>query len=238
MKAIWPFRHLGLKVLSLGLAVLLWMVVAGEETVERGLRVPLELQQFPTGLELAERSRRRSWMSACAARRARSSRVGTGDIVAVLDLRAARPGRRLFQLTPEQVRAPFGVRGRAGRRRPASRSSSSTRGDTAVPVAPSVEGDPAPGYVVGKITVDPAMVEIIGTGERGASRRPKRSPSRSRSAARASRRHRERHRRPARSGASAEDAAARHGHVQVRPGPRERPGARSARPPARISGPI
>ena len=34
------------------LAVLLWMVVAGEETVERGLRVPLELQQFPAGLEL------------------------------------------------------------------------------------------------------------------------------------------------------------------------------------------
>ena len=43
---------LGLKVLSVGLAVLLWMVVAGEETVERGLRVPLELQQVPAGLEL------------------------------------------------------------------------------------------------------------------------------------------------------------------------------------------
>ena len=28
------------------------MVVSGEETVERGLRVPLELQQFPAGLEL------------------------------------------------------------------------------------------------------------------------------------------------------------------------------------------
>ena len=49
---MWPFRHLGLKLLSFGLAVSLWMVVAGEETVERGLRVPLELQQFPSGLEL------------------------------------------------------------------------------------------------------------------------------------------------------------------------------------------
>jgi hypothetical protein len=47
---IWPFRHLGLKALSLGLAVLLWMVVAGEEPVERGLRVPLEFQQVPSGL--------------------------------------------------------------------------------------------------------------------------------------------------------------------------------------------
>ena len=49
---IWPFRHFGLKLLSLGLALSLWMVVAGEETVERSLRVPLELQQFPAGLEL------------------------------------------------------------------------------------------------------------------------------------------------------------------------------------------
>ena len=37
------------------------------------------------------------------------SRVSPGDIVAVLDLRGARAGRRLFHLTPEQVRAPFGV---------------------------------------------------------------------------------------------------------------------------------
>src|SRR5207302_56403 len=44
-RVFWPFGHLGLKLLSFGLALLLWMVVSGEETVERGLRVPLELQQ-------------------------------------------------------------------------------------------------------------------------------------------------------------------------------------------------
>ena len=37
MKRMWPFRHLGLKLTSVGLAVLLWMTVSGEETVERGL---------------------------------------------------------------------------------------------------------------------------------------------------------------------------------------------------------
>ena len=52
MATIWPFRHLGLKVLSVVLALLLWMIVSGEEIVERGLRVPLELQQVPVGLEL------------------------------------------------------------------------------------------------------------------------------------------------------------------------------------------
>src|SRR5437867_4061680 len=52
MATIWPFRHLGLKALSVVLALLLWMIVSGEEMVERGLRVPLELQQAPVGLEL------------------------------------------------------------------------------------------------------------------------------------------------------------------------------------------
>src|ERR1700730_15931565 len=106
----WAFRHLVLKLLSVALAVLLWMVVAGEETVERGLRIPLELQQFPPGLELDGEP-----PSLVDARvRGASgtlSRLSSGDVVAVIDLRGAREGRRVFPLTPDPVRAPFGVEG-------------------------------------------------------------------------------------------------------------------------------
>jgi len=157
---IWPFRHLGLKLLSLGLAVLLWMAVAGEEIVERGLRVPLELQQMPANVELsgdvptAVDVRVRGASGAL-------SRIGAGDVVAVLDLRAARPGRRLFPLTPDQVRAPFGVD--IVQVTPSAVAmafeASATR---TVPVVPSVDGRPAAGYVVGALTADPATVEIVG----------------------------------------------------------------------------
>ena len=41
MKMPWPFGNLGLKALSVGIGVLLWMSVSGEEPVERGLRAPL-----------------------------------------------------------------------------------------------------------------------------------------------------------------------------------------------------
>jgi YbbR domain-containing protein len=160
MARIWPFRHLGLKVLSLVLAVLLWMVVSGEETVERGLRVPLELLQVPAGLELTGE------VPATVDVRVRGasgslSRVSTGDVVAVLDLRSARSGRRLFPLTPEQVRVPFGVevvQVQPSALAMAFESSASRQ----VPVVPAVDGRPAPGYVVGLMTADPKTVEVIG----------------------------------------------------------------------------
>jgi YbbR domain-containing protein len=145
---------------SLVLAVLLWFVIAGEETVERGLRVPLELVQFPAGLELQAEA------PAVVDVRVRGSsttlsQVAAGDIVAFLDLHAARPGRRVFQLTPEQVRVPFDVE--VVQVSPSSITmvfeNSRTR---VVPISASLEGVPAPGYVVGEVTVQPASVEVIG----------------------------------------------------------------------------
>ena len=158
--AIWPFRHFGLKVLSIALAVLLWMVIAGDETVERGLRVPLELQQFPPGLELL------GDVPTTADIRVRGasgtlSRLSPGDIVAVVDLRGARPGERLFHLTPEQVRTPFGVD--VVQVMPATVAVVfEAQAVRSVPIRPAVEGKPAAGYVVGEISAIPPTAEIVG----------------------------------------------------------------------------
>ena len=162
MKRLWPFRNFGLKLLSVSIGVLLWISVSGEEIVERGLRAPLELQQFPAGLEIQGEApstvdvRVRGTSGAL-------SRVGPGDLVAVLDLHGVRAGNRLFAMTPEQVRSPFGVE--VIQVTPSTIAlaleDSLTR---EVPVVPSVEGTPAPGYVmVGKPVVSPDKVEIIGS---------------------------------------------------------------------------
>src|ERR1700730_1412562 len=160
MRAIWPFRHVGLKLLSVAIAVLLWMVIAGEETVERGLRVPLELQQFPPGLELL------GDVPTTADVRVRGasgtlSRVSPGDIVAVLDLRGARAGERLFHLTPEQVRAPFGVEV-IQVTPPTVAVVFEKAASRIVPIKPAIEGRPAAGYVLGKSAADPPTVEVVG----------------------------------------------------------------------------
>ncbi|OLD16581.1 MAG: hypothetical protein AUJ01_10275 [Acidobacteria bacterium 13_1_40CM_3_65_5] len=148
-----------MKLLSVGLAVLLWMTVSGEETVERGLRVPLELQ-FPAGLELAGE------VPTTVDVRVRGasgtlSRVSAGEVVAVLDLRSARSGRRLFPLTPEQVRVPFGVE--VVQVMPSAIAMAfEASASRQVPVVPAVDGRPAPGYVVGEMTADPSTVEVVG----------------------------------------------------------------------------
>ena len=89
------------------------------------------------------------------------TRLEPGEIVAVLDVSAARSGSRLFQIRADEVRAPFGVEvtqvmpstlalelERSARRR--------------VPINPSLEGQPAPGYVVGTKSVVPSDVEVMG----------------------------------------------------------------------------
>ena len=160
MSAIWPFRHFGLKVWSVLLAVMLWFVVAGQETVERGLRVPLELQQFPAGLEL--QGEPPSLVDVRVRGASGSlSRLGPGDVVAVLDLRAVRPGRRLFQLSPEQVRAPFGTQV-VQVLPPSITLVFETSATKPVPIVASIEGDPAPGFVVGGHEVSPPIVEVQG----------------------------------------------------------------------------
>ena len=155
-----PFRNLGLKVLALVLSVLLWVTVAGEHVVERSFRVPLEFRNVPDALEIVGNTPdtvdvRLRGSSALL------SRMQPGEIVAVLDLGGARAGSRLFHIRPDEVRAPFGVEvsqivpgtlplelEKSARRR--------------VPVVPATDGDPAPGFVIGRVSSEPSMVEIVG----------------------------------------------------------------------------
>jgi YbbR domain-containing protein len=156
----WLFGNLWLKLLSIGLALMLWMVVSGEETVERGLRVPLELTQVPAGLELL------GDVPATVDVRVRGasgtlSRVAAGEVVAVLDLHTAQSGRRLFPLTPEQVRVPFGVE--IVQVQPSAVTMAfEMSASREVPIVPAVDGRPAPGFVIGPLTAEPKLVEIIG----------------------------------------------------------------------------
>lgn len=156
-----PFSHFGLKVVSLALAILFWMMVSAQRSsVERGLRIPLELTNLPENLEMVDPPQEAVDV------RVRGDadtlgRLVPGDLVASVDLSSAQAGRRLFHLSPERVRVPFAVE--VTQVAPSAVAirfeQSATR---VVPVQPSVEGEPAAGFIVGESASLPKTVEVIG----------------------------------------------------------------------------
>lgn len=155
-----PFRRLGLKLASVVLAALIWLIVSGEQVVERGFRIPLEFSNLPAGLELASDA-----PTAVDVRVKGSSgslaRLTPGELVAILDLRQARAGRRLFSLSGDEVRAPFGVE--VVHVAPSSVAITfEPHAEKQVAVSPVVEGEPAAGFEVRQVTSDPAAVTVSG----------------------------------------------------------------------------
>ena len=155
-----PFRNLGLKFLSTLVAIMLWLVVAGERVVERVMRAPVEFQNLPAGLELVGNPpdtvevRLRGSSGAL-------SRMAAGDMSAVLDLSTARPGRRLFHITSSQVTVPYGIEiVQVG---PSTLTVEfELSGIRRVRVEPDIDGRPAPGYDIIEVKSDPDTVEVAG----------------------------------------------------------------------------
>lgn len=155
-----PFRHLGLKFLSIAVAVAIWMVVGDQRSVERSVRVPLEFHNVPDSLELVANPPDSVEVRLRGASGA-LGRILPGDVVAVLDLQVARSGTRLFHLLADEVRVPYGVQ--VSQVTPAAISLTLERSVTkAVPVVPAIDGDPQPGYHVGRISSVPAVVLVQG----------------------------------------------------------------------------
>ena len=154
------FRNLGLKVLSIALAGFLWGLVAGQREAERALRVPLEYRNIPERLELLGEP-----LSLVDVRVRGSSGVlgelRAADLVAVIDLRAARAGRRLFHLVPGDIAVPAGVKVLQVTPSTLALVFEESAART-VPVVPDLDGEPAPGYIVGRVTTTPPMVDVVG----------------------------------------------------------------------------
>ena len=160
LMALRVFRNLGLKLLAVALGATVWFLVSGEQIVERALRIPLEFVNLPAQLELVGDA------PAVVDVRVRGSsgalsRVANGELVAVLDLRTARSGQRLFHLSGEDVLAPFGIE--VVQITPSSVPIAfEALASKFVPVVPGLEGEPGLGYTVGVASAVPATVEVVG----------------------------------------------------------------------------
>jgi hypothetical protein len=103
------FGNLPLKLLSLAIAIALYLAVANQPVTEVGLIIPLEYRNLPAGLEIT------SEQLAQVHVRVRGpadvvDRVSRTDVTAYLDLRGASPGQHSFDLERSgSVHAPYGL---------------------------------------------------------------------------------------------------------------------------------
>jgi len=153
-------QNLPLKIASLGLAVLLWFVIAGEKTSEMGLQVPVELQNFPRDLELTGDPVDKVEV------RLRASpgvmqQLGPSEVSAQIDLAGAGEGERIVHLTADAIRVPFGVT--VVRITPAIITLNFERTlQKVLPVRPRVLGRPAPGHEVAEVVSEPSEIRVSG----------------------------------------------------------------------------
>jgi YbbR domain-containing protein len=151
--------NLPLKVISVTLALLLWFVI-GEKTSERGLSVPVELQNVPRDLELVGEP------TNVVDVRVRASpsviqRLTPGDVSARIDLSGVREGEHIVHLTSDDIRVPFGVRVVKITPSIVTMGFERTMQKT-VPIRPRLLGRPAVGYEVGEVAAEPGEVRVAG----------------------------------------------------------------------------
>jgi YbbR domain-containing protein len=153
-------ENVPLKAVSLGLAGLLWFVIAGEKTSEIGISAALELQNFPKDLEVTGEPVDNVEV------RLRASpgiiqRIGPGDVSAQIDLAGLAEGEHIIHLTDKSVRMPFGVK--VVKITPSILTLNLERTlQKVVPVRPRLVGRPADGFEVGEVKAEPPQVRIAG----------------------------------------------------------------------------
>lgn len=153
-------QNMALKLVSLGLATLLWFVIAGEKTSEMGLTVPVELKNFPKDLELTGDA-----VNAVEVRLRASPSIiqslGPGDVSAHVDLTGVQEGEHIVNLTGDSIRIPFGVK--VVRINPSTLTLNLERTvQKLVPVRARLLGRPAPGHEVAEVTSSPSEVRVAG----------------------------------------------------------------------------
>ena len=152
--------NLGLKLLSIALAFLLWAVVVGDQKVEVTMNVPLEIGALPQDLvllhdppEAAEvRLRGPKTLVATLTPREVAVKNFPGNLV---------EGENLATIRPEMIRVPRGIEvvDVAPRR---IRLLLDTMAVREVEVRPRIEGVPASGCILKRVTSSPPRVRLSG----------------------------------------------------------------------------
>ncbi len=153
-------RNIGMKIISIMLAVALWMYVVGEETAEIGITIPLELVNLPQDLivvnDAIEDLNVRILGPRSMIRRLASERLSK-----TIDLKGIAPGRITFEILPEELPLPGGIK--VTRLSPSSITLDVEQiTSKKLSVLPILQGSPKLGFEVVSVKFTPESVVVSG----------------------------------------------------------------------------
>jgi len=154
------FRNFGFKLVSLLLAIGLWMVVARDPIAEVEIKVPIEFHNLPDNLEVDSASFTEAQIRVRGPERV-IHRLQTADVRATIDLASVHPGERTFDLTGRQVHVPQDLE--VVQIIPGQfHLSFDNRETRTVEIRPRVTGTFASGMRVAQVIADPPTIMITG----------------------------------------------------------------------------
>jgi diadenylate cyclase len=158
------FAHFGYKVVSLGLAVGLWWAVSHDPVAEVEVTVPIEFHHIPNNLEISSVNIPEAQVRVRGPERL-IHEMRPQDVHVEIDLAGVKPGERTFDLTSQQVHLSHDLD--VTQVVPSQVRLSFDVGMTKqVEIRPRVIGSFAPGYRIGQVVSDPAVVTIGGPKQR------------------------------------------------------------------------
>jgi YbbR domain-containing protein len=153
-------HNLGLKLISLGLAVGLWLAVARDPVAEVAVDVAIEFHNIPQNLEISSDNIPRAQIRLRGPERV-VRRLQPSDVYAEIELSGLKPGERTFDLTAQQVHEPAELE--VVQVVPSQfHLTFDARLTRQVPVQPRVAGTFASGYGIERVEVDPPNITISG----------------------------------------------------------------------------
>jgi YbbR domain-containing protein len=157
-------HNLGLKLISLALAVGLWLAVARDPVAEVAVDVAIEFHNIPQNLEISSENIPRAQVRLRGPGRVVHS-LRPADVYVEIELSGLKPGERTFDLTAQQIHEPSELE--VVQVVPSQfHIMFDTRLTRQVPVRPRVVGAFAPGYAIEQVEVDPPDITISGPQKR------------------------------------------------------------------------
>jgi YbbR domain-containing protein len=153
-------HNLGLKLISLALAVGLWLAVARDPVAEVAVDVPIEFHNIPQNLEISSENIPRAQIRLRGPERV-VRHLQPSDVYAEIELSGLRPGERTFDLTAQQIHLPSELE--VVQVVPNQlHLDFDARLIRQVPVQPRIVGTFLSGYVIERVVVDPPSITISG----------------------------------------------------------------------------